>query len=170
MGSASWKQLAATAETGDYEPIPPGVYDFVVKTAECKETQTGKDMFKISAAVENGPHAGRIVWDNLVVSPENPKAMGMFFMKFAKMGLTASNLFDHEPTNEQICSRLIGARFRGEVVIDTYQGREGNKIKNYKDASVPDGPGVPPPPATVGPVPPAPPAVPAAPAAPLPPF
>lgn len=145
MASQSWREMAETAELSDYEPIPDGVYDFVVKKAEHKKTQNGKDMYKIGAAVESGPYAGRYVWDNLVVSPENPKAMGMFFMKMKALGLTAENFFNSEPTDEQVVERLSTARFRARVNSETYNGKVNNKFKDYMPAGVVAGAPAPPP-------------------------
>ena len=80
MSSLNWGDLVKDAgETGSYEPLPDGDYDLVVQEAVAKTSQSGKTMFALKAQVQNGAHAKRLVWDNLVVTPESPAALGMFF-------------------------------------------------------------------------------------------
>ena len=80
---------AATSST-NYAPLPDGDYDLKVIEAQATTTSTGKLMFKITNEVQGGAHDKRRVWDQLVVTLDNPKAMNMFFMKAGAMGLPTS--------------------------------------------------------------------------------
>ena len=80
MSTLNWGDLIKEAgESGNYDPLPDGDYDVVVVEATHKMTQSGKTMFSVKAQVEGGAHNKRLVWDNLVVSPDSPAALGIFF-------------------------------------------------------------------------------------------
>jgi hypothetical protein len=131
MSSLNWSDLIKEAgETQSYEPLPDGDYNFTVLEGTAKVTQSGKTMFSLKAQVDDGPHAKRLVWDNLVVSPDNPTALGIFFRKMTAMGL-AKEFFDSNPSNAQIEQAMVGRKFRGQVGSRTYNGNKRNEIKNY---------------------------------------
>ena len=131
MSTLNWSDLIKDAgETNSYEPLPDGDYNLVVLEGVAKATQSGKTMFSIKTQVEGGPHAKRLVWDNLVVSPDNPTALGIFFRKMSAMGL-GKEFFEKSPTNAQIEQALVGRKFRGQIGSRTYNGNKRNEIKNY---------------------------------------
>jgi hypothetical protein len=118
-------------------------------------------MYKVTNEVQGGPYANRKVWENLVVTHDNPVAMDMFFMKVIAMGLTKP-FFESNPTDAQIEQALTGRTFRANIGLRTYEGKDSNEIKKYykgqstSEPSSTPGAAVPPPP-------PAPPAAPVAP-------
>jgi hypothetical protein len=132
MSSLNWDSLIAEAgETANsFEPLPKGDYELKVIEAKATTTQTGKTMFKLTTEVQGGPHANRRVWDNLVISPENPKALNMFFMKAGVLGLTRE-YFKSNPTNAAIEAALMNRAFRGSVGTRTYNGNISNGIAQY---------------------------------------
>ena len=123
MTSVNWSDLIKEAgdTTTNFEPMPDGDYELKVIDSKATTTQTGKTMFKITTEVQGGPFAKRRVWDNLVVSPENGKALGMFFMKMTALGLGKS-YFDQNPSNAQIEQALFGRSFRATLGTKTYNG------------------------------------------------
>ncbi len=123
---------AGTAATsgGNYAPLPDGDYDLKVIEAQATTTSTGKLMFKITNEVQGGAHDKRRVWDQLVVTQDNPKAMNMFFMKAGAMGLPTT-YFEQNPTPAQIEQALIGRAFRATLGARTYNGNQSNEIKRY---------------------------------------
>ena len=134
MSTLNWSDLIRDAgETASYEPLPDGDYELVVLEGTAKVTQSGKTMFSIKAQVEGGAHNKRLVWDNLVVSPDNPTALGIFFRKMNALGL-GRDFFDRAPTNAQIEQALVGRKFRGQIGSRTYNGNKKNEIKNYYPA------------------------------------
>ena len=138
MSQLNWGELISQAEDtggGSYEPLPDGEYELKVTEASVATTSTGKTMFKITTEVQTGPHARRKVWDNLVVSNENPRALGMFFMKLGALGLTKESSQANNPSNEQIAQALVGRPFRGTLTTTEWNGKLRNEFKRYMPAS-----------------------------------
>lgn len=134
MSTINWadlvKKAGSSASNQSYEALPEGDYELKVVQAETKTTQTGKTMFKLTTEVQGGPYAKRRIWENLTVSPDNDKAMEMFFLKVSSMGLT-KEFFEANPTNPQIEQAFLGRGFRARLGKRTYNGIEGNEILRY---------------------------------------
>jgi hypothetical protein len=124
------KQAGSAATSNNYAPLPDGDYELKIIEAQATTTSTGKLMFKVTNEVQGGAHDKRRVWDQLVVSADNPKAMNMFFMKASAMGLPTS-YFEQNPTPAQIEQALLGRAFRGTLGTRTYNGNQSNEIKRY---------------------------------------
>ena len=175
MSTVNFAELLAQAGTAatsnNYEPLPDGDYELKVVEAEAKTTSTGKLMFKITNEVQGGAHDKRRVWDQLVVTADNPKAMNMFFMKASAMGL-GQEYWAQNPTPAQIEQAFPGRSFRGTLGTRTYNGNQSNEIKRYyaSTAAAAASPAAPAPVAAAAPAPapaPAPVAAAPAPAAPI---
>ena len=128
------KQAGTAATSTNYEPLPDGDYDLKVIEASATTTSTGKLMFKVTNEVQGGAYDKRRVWDQLVVSPDNPKAMQMFFMKASTMGL-GSTYWDQNPSPAQVEQALMGRSFRANLGTRTYNGTQSNEIKRYYPAA-----------------------------------
>jgi pyruvate/2-oxoglutarate dehydrogenase complex dihydrolipoamide acyltransferase (E2) component len=138
MSQLNWGELISQAEDaggGSYEPLPDGEYELKVIESSVATTSTGKTMFKITTEVQTGPHAKRRIWDNLVISNESPKALGMFFMKLGVLGLTKESIQANNPSNEQIAQALIGRPFRATVGSRVWNGKTQNELVRYLPAS-----------------------------------
>lgn len=59
---------------GDFEPIPNGVYVAQIVEGEIANTKSGGIMVKWTWKIEEGEHAGRLVWHNINLVNSNPKA------------------------------------------------------------------------------------------------
>lgn len=172
MTTIDWNAIAKDAEdVGTFDPLPDGDYNFVVAECKAATSASGKAMLKIKAQVSDGPHAKRLVWDNLVLTTDNPKALGFFFSKLAALGFQKDWMTANSPSMEQLAQMIAGRPFRAKVGRKTYQGTESNELKNYYPAQATTVPGAPvPPPAAAQAAPPPPPApAPATAAAPPPP-
>jgi hypothetical protein len=130
------KQAGTAATSNNYAPLPDGDYDLKVIEAQATTTSTGKLMFKVTNEVQGGPHDKRRVWDQLVISPDNPKAMNMFFMKATAMGLPTS-YFEVNPSPAQVEQALLGRTFRGTLGTRSYNGNQSNEIKRYYASTAP---------------------------------
>jgi hypothetical protein len=133
MTQLNWNELLQAADSsgaGNYEPLPDGVYELKVVESEPTMSSTGKVMFKVKTEVQSGPHARRLVWDNIVISPENPKSMGIFFSQMGSLGL-GKEFFGQQPSNEQIASGMKDRVFRGQVGKRTWNGQDRNEINRY---------------------------------------
>jgi hypothetical protein len=161
MSTTNWAELIKksgdAASNTNYEPLPDGDYELKIVKVEAVTTSTGKPMFKVTNEVQGGPYANRKVWDNLVVTHDNQKAMDMFFMKVIAMGLTKP-FFESNPTDAQIEQALTGRTFRANIGLRTYEGKDSNEIKRYykgQETAAPStaGAAVPPPPPAPAPAP-----------------
>jgi hypothetical protein len=114
-----------------------------IKDSKFKPTAKGNPMWMITAKVVGGPHNNRQVWDNIVLTPDSPGALGYFFAKMKAVGLP-QEYFKQHPTNEQIAEAMKGRRFRAQVGFRTYQGEKKNEIQKYfpaQDGATPAAPG-----------------------------
>lgn len=131
MPLKSWKELRQEAEvsggTGTFEPIPAGEYALVVTKTALNPSRNGKDGYEITATVESGPYQGRKVFNTFYVSPESPKAMGIFFRHMGVFGM-GNDFWEAEPTDEQILANLENKRFTGRVIIETQEGRKPRNV------------------------------------------
>ncbi len=58
---------AKTTGSGDFEPLPDGVYPAKITGAELTTAQSsGNPMIKLTLQISSGEYAKRLVWDNLV--------------------------------------------------------------------------------------------------------
>lgn len=167
MTGTNWLDLLNEAKQNggpqDFGPIPAGEYKFKVLEAETRQTANGKPKYTIKAQVQDGPHAGRLVWDDLIVSKESAGAMGFFFRKMKALGLN-EQFFATQPDDNAITAALKDREFLGKVIIDNFGGKDRNKIDGYKPlAAATAGGFIPPAPQAAAPAAPAPQAAPAAP-------
>lgn len=135
MPTKSWAELMQDAggAGGNYDPIPDGDYDFIVDDCEAKTSQNGKMMYVAKNKVESGPHQGRLVWHNHVISHENPNALAWFFRNMGVLGLS-QEFFNGNPSDHQVAEALKGKRFRGTVQTRRWQGQDKNEIKQFYTA------------------------------------
>ena len=134
--SVNWSDVIEEAKSGGggFEPIPDGDYDLLITGATASLTQSEKPMYTIETTVQGGPSNGRKIWDRLIVSADNGRAMGFFFRKMKAIGLPIE-FFQGQPTDEQITQALMHRTFRAKVVKSSYNGKDGNEIKEYYTAT-----------------------------------
>jgi Protein of unknown function (DUF669) len=131
---------------GAAEPLPAGNYEVVVRKVEQKMSANQKLMFAVTLRVEEGPHKGRRLWQNVVVSPENPQAMAMFFVNMKAFGL-GKEFFAPNPSPDFVCAAMIDRRLNVDVGTRVWQGDVRNEIKKMRQSAAGVGagplPGVP---------------------------
>ena len=130
MPLQSWADLANEAGDTEFSALPQADYDLKIIAAEAKNTSGGKTMFKLTTEVTSGPYQKRRVWANMVVSPENPVALNIFFRQMAAIGVDKS-YFATNPSDHNVAETLVGKEFRGQVVIKQWQGNDRNEIKQF---------------------------------------
>lgn len=154
MAQLNWAELvkdaaaSGSSNTGSFEPLPAGVYDLKVLDVNVKQTSTGKTMFSVTTEVQSGSHAKRRLWDNIVISPDSPGAMGFFFRKMKALGLD-ENFFAQNPDENRIAQAMVGRLFKGKIKLGEYRGEPRNEFDTYAPASQ-GGPAVPGVPAAPG--------------------
>lgn len=128
MASASFADLLKAAEDAGFSNCPPGTYDVKVVAGEAKSTSAGKDMIVVKFEIVGGPHGGRKVPNNFVISPENANALGFFFRHMRAMGLDSA-YFSKNPSPAQLAADLVGRTCRIEVGTRVWNGEEREDVK-----------------------------------------
>lgn len=155
MPLQSWGQLLNDAGDTSFDVLPAADYDLKMVKVEAKQSKNGKLMFAYTADVTAGPYKGRKVFGNLVVSPDNPTALNIFFRQVQAIGISR-DFFTNNPSDSQVAEALNGREFRGQVGVRSWQGQDRNEVKSYSPITKTAAAG--------SPVPPAPMTAPAAPA------
>jgi hypothetical protein len=132
MPLQSWNQLVQEAGdiSGDFEVLPAADYDLEVVKAEPKQARSGKLMYSCMYKVISGPSKGRTLFDQLVLTTDNPNALRMFFVKMAAIGID-KGFFAQNPSDQQVAEQLVGKQFRAQVGIRKYNGEDKNEVKSY---------------------------------------
>lgn len=131
MASINWNAYIKAAEDAgesidDFTPVPAGSYETKVLEASATKTKNGKDMIKVSWVIEGGPHAGRRLWSNLVVSPESPKAMAILIRQLTTLGVKP--LMEAGASFEQIAAGLKDTLATLKVSVGEYQNKPKNEV------------------------------------------
>lgn len=149
--SVDWLALLDQAKdsgvTLDRSPVPPARYPLKVVKAEATTSSNGNLMYKVTAEVQQGPHAGRYIFENITLT-ENT---GTWFLR--KMNALGADeaFFRTNPEPQQVADRILNAFFEGEVEVEPARGNYEPKNRIAKWFR-PSGNGAPAAPAT-GPAP-----------------
>lgn len=95
--------------------MPPDWYDCIVTETQSVRSSTGKPMIKVKMIVETGPKKGSVLFDQHVLSVENPAALRMWFQRMKIFGLDGDYWADNPPMQD-VADRIRGRRVRAEVV------------------------------------------------------
>lgn len=128
MATASFGDLLKAAEDAGFSNCPPGIYDVRIVAGEAKQTSAQKDMIVVKFEIIGGPHGGRKVPNNFVISPENANALGFFFRHMRALGLD-SVYFTKNPSPAQVAADLVGRECRIEVGTRVWNGEEREDVK-----------------------------------------
>jgi len=96
--------------------IPAGDYNCKVADIEEKTTASGNDMWRMKLQIEDGEHAGRYIYDNLVFTE---RAMSRIKLVCGKLGLPTKGNIDLETAS------LIGRKAIVSVVVEAYESNSG---------------------------------------------
>lgn len=133
MTTIDFGQLMKEAGEG-FKPIPNGPYTAEVAKCEAVTASTGKPMLKVQWRILGGPHEGRIVFDNIVLTAGNPNALAFFFRDMATLGLD-STYFAQNPPFDQVAAALMGRTATIEVGTKQYKGQDRNEVNGYKPSA-----------------------------------
>jgi hypothetical protein len=126
--SMNWSDLLQQAEAGgSYEAIPEGTYNALVIDAVAKPSSTGKPMIVATFEVQGGPHAGRRVWNNFVITRDNANALAWFFKHMNALGLN-KEFFALNPSLEACAEQLKGKHCVIHVGVRTWNGENRNNV------------------------------------------
>lgn len=133
LGAVDADEKENPSTSNDFDALPTGPYNVVVQEADKQLSSTGKDMIKIRVQVTDGPYANRVLFNYIVFSQDNPKAMRMTLERLAAFGLTREVIAANRPSISQIADMLVGLKAIARVDIQKsgdYAGR--NEIKGFK--------------------------------------
>ena len=138
--SIDWADLSKTAADGGFTVLPNGEYDVFVNNTNGGKTSTGKDRVRVNFKVENGPHAGAVVTNDFVITPDNANAMSIFFRNMAVLGLTSEYFTANSRASiEKVATDLATKRARCRLKLSTRTWN--NAERNNVDAVLPALPG-----------------------------
>jgi Protein of unknown function (DUF669) len=152
VSSLNWSDLKRSASEAGFDVVPADEYDVYVESATAAKTANGKDMIKTRFRVETGPHAGKPVFNQFVISPDNANALAFFFRHMRVLGLDDA-FFGASPSIEQVSSALVNKRCRVRVSVRQWNDQDRNQV----DAVMPPAngmPATPTPPPSAAPLPP----------------
>lgn len=130
MTEVNFQQLMSQAGEG-FRPVPSGDYQAVWTKSEAAATKNGKAMIRGQFRIVGGPHDGRLVFNNFVISPENANALGFFFQHMEALGLSRE-YFNANPPMAQVAQMLEGRQATISVGVRQYNGSDQNDIKAVK--------------------------------------
>jgi hypothetical protein len=130
MPTTNWDALFEDAGNVDDTPPPPGTYLCEIETGEWATTAAGKDMFKYRARIVGGPQKNKALFGNIVISPENPRAVAIGLRHLAAIGLTKELL--KSLTAEEQEERVIGNEVQIETENREWKGEVRADVKNIK--------------------------------------
>ncbi len=148
MTSISWSDLIKNS-AGSFDPLPNGDYDVICVSAEAAQSSTGKAMIKGKFRVQGGPHDGRHIWNQFVISPENPNALSFFFQHMKVFGMDTDfftqmppvnpNLGADDPSLQRIAATMVNRAARFTLRQETWLGQVRNVVKAIKPSLAPGG-------------------------------
>lgn len=112
---------------GNFEPIPEGEYEAYVFDVEATTFRSGNEGFSVTYNIAKGPHKGRKIYDNIVLTEKAYWKLGQFWR--AVTGDTGEVEID---TND--VPSMVGRRVELDIGVEeqAYQGktRQRNVVKN----------------------------------------
>lgn len=115
--------FSTVEDAEDFGPVPEGKYHIRVVEIEPRITRAGDPMWNLSLEIQQGDHAGRIIWDSMVLSPNGLKRAKLIL---SRLGVDVSGKVKLTP--ELIMDR--------EAIVDTaheeYEDRDGKPRKKSK--------------------------------------
>jgi len=106
----------AIPDADSYEPLPDGDYVCYLDTIEEATTKNGNDMWKLTWVIEDGEHAGRKIFDNMVFSE---RAMRRIKLICSRLGLDTTGTVNLTP------DMLAMKRAVVSVMTEEYVNAEG---------------------------------------------
>ena len=117
--------------TGNFDPIPAGVYTASITQANLRDTKdgTGK-MIAVRYDITGPSHQGRVIFSNINIRNKSPKAEEIGRQQLGDI-MRAIGLASLQDTDQ-----LIGGQLQIKVDIEKKEGYEArNQVKGFKALS-----------------------------------
>lgn len=136
MSGINLREAMKNAE--DFTVIPEQTYEAIVSKARADKTKGGngkavKEKVSVMFKIDGGPHDGRTVWNDFVISPESGTAMGIFGRQMA--ALLGDEWLDVAGTTDELAAALLDKRAAITLKIEEYplgSGNMRNKVSGVK--------------------------------------
>lgn len=119
----------AAPKDGEFTPITPGRYDFVIEDAKQKTAQSGNEVLEVTLKVTGPQFINRKMWHSLSLL-ETAQGYLVKFLESAGVGALTEQ--DNVSVDE-IAAALVGRTVNGFVDIkNSSTGVPKNKVDNFK--------------------------------------
>jgi hypothetical protein len=133
MTTLPWQQLMDQAGSG-FEPVPDNIYEVTITKSEAKVSQNGRPMVVVTMTIESGPYAGKKLFNNFVLTMENPDALAFFFGHMKALGLDSSFFGQLQGSIEDslgsVAAALMNRRCRVSTGQRSWNGQMRNNVLN----------------------------------------
>lgn len=106
------------------QALPDGDYPFIVDEANAQAASTGSPMVVCKLRILEGPHAGKKIRNNFVLTVDNPQALAIFFRHMAALGIPADFFAQLGQTDGVAALSNVAAQIRGKQGIMTLGDRK----------------------------------------------
>jgi hypothetical protein len=163
----NFNQAIQDAKSVSFEALPDGEYRIRIIESTATTAQSGKPMIKVKMEVTEGPYAPRKVFNQFVLTLENPNAVSIFFRHMKAFGLDEQFFaaLGSQGSLDPVASALMGREAYVKLGHREWQGEMRNNCEGFRPATgvpaagapgvpgVPNLPGIPGVPATPPPPP-----------------
>ena len=126
MASQSFSDLIAQAEAEgtSFDTHPEGEFNGVILNVRSDQTQNGKHRVGVQWRTDAGT-----LWDNIIFSPENPKAVSMFLLNLKNYGIEKDFLagIDTDETGFATIADAISKTKEGQPATVTVKHRRNRQ-------------------------------------------
>lgn len=136
MAENTWGDLIGAVKEGA-TPAPGGKYALLVKSASADVAKSsGADMIKTRLVIFDGPYAGKGLYNNFVLSVDNPNALAIFFRNMAAFGVGEDFFIARKDMTPQQTLAELAELIQGRVAvcdvgIGEWGGVSRNEIKGF---------------------------------------
>lgn len=134
MAEQSWGDLLKQAEAEGFTSrlVDQGQHNAVVEQTNHKRTSTGKPQVGVMYRIVGGAFDGATLWDNIILTADNPKAMKIWFEKWRALGVSIDD-FSTLPSGEAampvLADMVIGRAAVIQVTHEEWNGEKRAKVK-----------------------------------------
>lgn len=132
LGKISASELPESTGS-EFEPLPAGWYQACITGSDLTDTKSGSGQYiKVKYDILGPTHAGRLVWQNLNIRNQNPKAEEIGLRQLGEV-LRALGLVEIEETDQ-----LVGGNVEIKLAVKTDDYGTKNEVKSVRAIAQPE--------------------------------
>jgi hypothetical protein len=116
---------------GDYKPVPEGVYDLLIDSAEAKTTKNGDTRIAMTIVINSGDHEGKKIFSSFMRTHSNPETVAIANKQLDALIILGKIKFDGT------LDCFIGAVFKAKVVVKKSEYNGNERLQNEIIFAVP---------------------------------